>query len=199
MTLAALALFATIAATITIDHNPVPFRCAADDAAAQATVTLIAGTPDKNGAALSALTDGELPTDSDQPSANVFFQADTWGGRVRLDLGREIDIAAILTYSWHPSTRGPQLYKVYGSDGTHPAFDAAPSSKLDPECCGWSLIAFVDTRPEEGEGGGQYAVRIDGAGRHRYLLFDFFETESDDAWGNTFYSEIDVVSSATGQ
>jgi len=188
----AVALSAHAQATITIAHNPAEFRCAPDDAASNATLTLVAGTPDRNSADLRALTDGALPTDEDQPSSNVFFQADTWGGRVRLDLGNAIDIAAIHTYSWHPGSRGPQLYKVYGSDGTHANFDAAPSNKLDPGCCGWSLIAFVDTRPEEGEGGGQYSVRIDGAGRHRYLLFDFFETESDDAWGNTFYSEIDV-------
>ena len=184
------------AQTIAIDHNPVPFRCAPDDAATNATLTLIAGTLDANSAPLRALTDGALPTDSDQPSSNVFFAADTWGGRVRLDLGGAVDIAGIHTYSWHPSTRGPQLYKLYGSDESDPKFDAAPSNKLDPECCGWKLIAFVDTRPAEGEGGGQYAVHIGGPiGRHRYLLFDAFETESDDAWGNTFYSEIDVIAS----
>lgn len=189
MTLAALALFTTITSITTI-----PFQCAADDAAARATVTLIAGKPDGNSAPLAALTDGALPTDEDQPSANVFFAADTWGGRFRLDLGRPIDIAAIHTYSWHPGSRGPQLYKVYGSVETHPRFDPAPSGKLDPECCGWKLIAFVDTRPKEGEGGGQYGVRIgEGVGIYRYLLFDVFETESDDAWGNTFYSEIDIL------
>ncbi len=188
MTLATLALFATI----TVAHNPVPFACAANDAATNATVTLIAGTPDRNGAPLNALIDGKLPTDSDEPSANVFFAADTWGGRIRFDLGQPIDIHAIHTYSWHPGSRGPQLYKVYGSDGTNARFDPAASNKLDPECCGWTLIAFVDTRPEQGEGGGQYVVRIEDVGRYRYLLFDVFETESDDAWGNTFYSEIDV-------
>ena len=46
--------------------------------------------------------------------------------------------------------------------------------------------------------GGQYGVSVadsNGAaiGRYRYLLFDIFRTESDDAFGNTFYSEIAVV------
>lgn len=40
-------------------------------------------------------------------------------------------------------------------------------------------------------------VRINDAGgtlvRYRYLLFDFFDTEGDDNWGNTFYSEVDVL------
>ena len=67
------------------------------------------------------------------------------------------------------------------------------------DCCflGWRQIAFVDTRPKEGDGGGQYAVSLTDTtgslGRYRYLLFDVFETESDDVWGNTFYSEIDVI------
>jgi len=191
MTLTALALFATIS----VAHNPAAFSCAANDAASSAKVTLVAGTIDANSADLRALVDGALPTDEDQPSANVFFQANTWGGRVRFDLAGAIDIASIQTYSRHPDSRGPQVYKVYGSDGT--ATDLTPSSKLDPETAGWKMIAFVDTRPEEGHGGGEYAVTISDArgslGRYQHLLFDFFETESDDAWGNTFYSEIDVV------
>ena len=43
----------------------------------------------------------------------------------------------------------------------------------------------------------QYGVSITDAsgalGKYRYLLFDCIETETDDPWGNTFYSEIDVV------
>ena len=31
-------------------------------------------------------------------------------------------------------------------------------------------------------------------GKHRYLLFDCYITELHDNWGNTFYSEIDVIS-----
>jgi hypothetical protein len=87
-------------------------------------------------------------------------------------------------------TRAPQVYRVYGSDGTD--FDAMPGVKA--ELKGWREIAFVDTRKQEGDRGGQYGVSIAGSiGRYRYLLFDVFETESDDPWGQTFYSEIDVV------
>jgi hypothetical protein len=54
----------------------------------------------------------------------------------------------------------------------------------------------VDTRPREGEPGGQYGVSIrdsaDILGRYCYLVFDVFETEGDDDWSNTFFSEIDV-------
>ena len=46
-------------------------------------------------------------------------------------------------------------------------------------------------------GGGQYGVSVcesEGTlGAHRYLLLDVFRTEAADPFGNTFYSEIDVV------
>ncbi|MEO8381917.1 MAG: glycoside hydrolase family 47 protein, partial [Acidobacteriota bacterium] len=61
-------------------------------------------------------------------------------------------------------------------------------------------LAFVDTRQTHGDEGGQYVVTIAGdqgkLGRFRYLLFDAFETESEDAWGQTFYSEVDVLTKA---
>ena len=175
---------------------PSPIR---DDAAAGATLTLIAGSLDSNSAALTALTDGAVPTDEDQPAQNVFFKSASWGGRVRMDFGTRIDIAQINSYSWHPDSRAPQLYKVFAGDESEPNFNPAPSSKLDPATCGWKLIAFVDAHsPDPDDEGGQYGVSIrDDAGgivgAFRYLLFDVFEAEGDDPWGNTFYSEIDVI------
>lgn len=188
-------LFLSIPMIVRIDRAFTP--PALNDAAANATITVIGGTLDSNSAPLSALTDGFLPTNEDQPSANVFFRANSWGGRIRVDLGRVIDVAAIRTFSWHPGSRGPQLYKVYASDGSRPGFDPTPSTKAKLGDLGWMHVAFVDTRRVEGEEGGQYVVTItrNGTtlGRYRYLLFDVFETESEDAWGNTFYSEIDVL------
>lgn len=204
--LAAAALFAT---KITVDHNSGAAATRAfhfehiaspskTDAATGAKLTLVAGTIDRGGADLGALTDGATPIVEDEPGGNLFFNSDTWGGRFRLDLGSIIDVAAINTYSWHSDTRAPQLYYVYASDGSAPAFNPAPGTKTDPTTCGWTLIAFVDTRPKSGDPGGQYAVSLTdpaagSLGRYRYLLFDAFETESEDAWGNTFYSEIDVI------
>jgi hypothetical protein len=193
---------------ITIDHNrgtaatrafkfehvPSPSK---SDAAENAKVTLVAGTVDRNGGELTALTDGALPVVEDEPGANLFFNSDTWGGRFRIDLPSVVDVAQINTYSWHSDTRAPQLYYVYASDGTDPHFNPAPATKTDPTACGWKLVAFVDARPKEGDAGGQYGVSLEDTsgslGKYRYLLFDVFESESDDAWGNTFYSEIDVV------
>jgi hypothetical protein len=117
-----------------------------------------------------------------------------------MDLGSVIEIAQVNSYSWHPNTRGPQVYVVYASEGTDPNFDPAPKTKVDPTTVGWRRIASVDTRPKQGSNdvfGGQYGVSISHAsgsiGKYRYLLFDCFETESDDDFGNTFYSEIDVI------
>ena len=175
---------------------PSPVR---DDAAAGSTLTLIAGSLDSNSAALTALTDGAVPTNEDQPAQNVFFKSASWGGRVRMDFGTRIEIAQINSYSWHPDSRAPQLYKVFAGDESDPNFNPAPSSKLDPATCGWKLIAFVDAHsPDPDDEGGQYGVSIrDDAGgivgAFRYLLFDVFEAEGDDPWGNTFYSEIDVI------
>jgi len=168
-----------------------------DDAAVKASLMIVDGEIDGNSAALSVLTDGMLPSEEDEPDANFFFEQGTWGGRFRMDFSSAIEMAQINTYSWHPNTRGPQVYKVYGSDGSEANFSGAPKANVDPASCGWKLIASVDTRTMFGENGGQYGVSLTGAGgslgKFRYLLFSVFETEVDDEFGNTFYSEIDVI------
>lgn len=181
-------------------HVPSPVG---NDAAGKATLTIVAGEEDPNSGGIYKLTDGRLPTEEDEPEANFFFDAGTWGGRFRMDLGSVIEIAQVNSYSWHPNTRGPQVYVVYASDGTDPNFDPAPKTKVDPTTVGWHRIASVDTRPKQGSAGagdvfgGQYGVSIShvsgSIGKYRYLLFDCFETEMDDDFGNTFYSEIDVI------
>jgi hypothetical protein len=170
---------------------------AADDAATKAKFSLVDGIRDSNSAELSALNDGKLPGEQDEPEANFFFDEGTNGGRIAVDLGRASDVAAVNTYSWHPNTRGPQVYKLYAADGSAAGFDAAPKNGADPEKAGWKLIASIDTRPKSGAMGGQYGVSIAEAtgvlGRFRYLLFDISRTEGDDDFGNTFFSEIDVI------
>ena len=208
LTMLAVAAAARAEVTIVVDRNmgdnatpafrfarvPPPSR---DDVATAAKLELVAGRIDRGSPGLAAITDGRAPADWDEPASNLFFAFGTWGGRFRLDLGSAMPIARINSYSWHPDSRAAQLYKVYGSDGSDPSFNPAPGSKIDPATAGWKLIAFVDTRPAEGETGGQYGVSIGETsgtlGRYRYLLFDVFETEGDDDWSNTFYSEIDVI------
>lgn len=166
---------------------------AKDDAATNAKLTLIDGDLDSGGADLNALIDGRLPRDEDEPAANVFFRAGSSGGRFRMDFGAPIDITQVNTYSWHPSTRGPQLYKVYAADGSDPKLNLDPKRGVDPATTGWKLIALVSTLSNQGDEGGQYAASVSGVGKYRYLLFDCYVTELHDNWGNTFYSEIDVI------
>ena len=74
---------------------------------------------------------------------------------------------------------------------------AEPKRPQDPVKGGWKLLAIVDTRTRFGNDGGQYGVQVaDSAGplgNYRYLLFDVTRTENDDSFGNTFFSEINVV------
>ena len=168
-----------------------------DDAAAKATLTLIDGPIDGGSGELTALVDGVLPTNEDDPGANVYFRAGSMGGRFRMDLGSSLDISQVVSYSWHPNSRGPQLYKLYAAEGSEANLDLAPKRGVDPATRGWKFIALVNTIPKQGEDGGQYAASVTDSsgslGRYRYLLFDCYVTELSDNWGNTFYSEIDVV------
>jgi hypothetical protein len=193
--------------SVVFDHNPTdvanrefkfknvppPIK---NDAAANAKLTLIDGQIDAGSAELSALIDGFLPTDEDEPAANLFFSAGSSGGRFRMDLGRTTDIAQVNTYSWHPNSRGPQLYKLYAADD-YESLDLNPKRGVDPATRGWKFIATVSTLPTQGEDGGQYGVSVRDSsgslGSYRYLLFDCYVTELYDNWGNTFYSEIDVI------
>jgi hypothetical protein len=149
-----------------------------DDAAANAKLTLIDGELEEGSAELSALTDGRLPRDEDEPGANVFFRSGSSGGRFRMDFGRAIEVLRVNTYSWHPSSRGPQLYKLYGADVSDPKFNLDPKRGVDPGTQGWKLIALVSTLADRGVDGGQYAVSVTDAsgslGKYRYLLFDCY-------------------------
>lgn len=208
--LVAATAFVTQAQTkITIDHNagpainpefkfksvPSPSR---NDAATNARVMIVDGEADPNSAGIVALTDGLLPNSDDQPRRNFFVTAGSGGARILMDLGRVTDIAQINSYSWHPSARAPQLYRVWASDGSAPKFNAQPKANIDPRSCGWKIVATVDTRSsDESKDVGQFGVGVTDVtgslGKFRYLLFDFYVTEVADDFGNTFYSEIDVV------
>jgi hypothetical protein len=176
------------------EHVPSPTK---NDIGAHAKLALVVGDTDDSSSALSVLTDGDLPNGEDQPSANFFFAAGTDGGRILMDLGQPTDVVAVNTYSWHQGARGPQVYNLYAADGNDPKFNPKPDEKTHPASCGWKLIATINTRPDKEEGGGQYGVSITDTtgtlGKFRYLLFDSVPTELDDPFGNTFYSEIDVL------
>jgi hypothetical protein len=177
---------------------PAPRR---GDVGAKATFTLIEGERDRSGGGLEKLRDGRLPRSADEPASNFFFRPGTDGGRILVDLGSAIELKEVNTYSWHGGTRGPQVYKVYGSEGQADGTATQPKRPADPTTAGWKLLATVDTR--EGEGGGkdgQFGVNIADStgslGKLRYLLFDVFRAETADDFGNTFLSEIDVIDKA---
>lgn len=191
-------------AQVTFEHNPssvanreFKFRKIAspskDDAGLNAKLTLIDGDLEQSSGTLSTLVDGRLPQDEDEPGGNVFFRAGSTGGRFRMDLTTPIEIARINSYSWHPNSRGPQLYKVYGADGSEPNLNLDPKRGVDPASCGWKLIALVSTLSDKTDDGGQYAASVSDVGKYRHLLFDCYITELYDNWGNTFYSEIDIL------
>jgi hypothetical protein len=171
---------------------------AIDDSGAKAIWAIARGEPDRNSAPLSVLFDGKIPSSDDSPTENFFFAPRTTDGCIALDLAQEIDLSEVVTYSWHPGSRGPQVYTLYASLGDQPDFrwnhiDAG----ADPVQRGWTQIAHVDSRIRRAEGG-QHASRITDStgtlGHYRYLLFKLEPTESDDPFGNTFFSEIDVLS-----
>ena len=173
---------------------PPPFK---PNAATQGKFSLLTGQRDGNSARLGRFQNGGLPDGPDAPNQNFFFSDGSIGGRILVDLEQPKDIQQINTYSWHVSDRGPQRYNLYAYADT--AEDASPTAvgSDDPLKFGWLLLAKVDTRPKPGTPGGQYGVSISAPagviGHYRYLLFDCRRTESDDRWGNTFYSEIDVI------
>ena len=143
-----------------------------DDAATKSTFSIVDGRRDGNGADVEKLHDGKLPREADQPSENFFFDAGTSGGRLLVDLGQLTAIDQVNTYSWHPSTRAPQVFQLYGSDGKSKGFIREPKQGTAPERSVWKLIAGVDSPPVENEHatGGQYCVSIFRLGRRTRKL-----------------------------
>jgi hypothetical protein len=168
-----------------------------NNAATKAKLSIVDGEQDGNGASVEALNDGKLPTEEDQPETNFFFNAGTDGGRILIDLGSAINVKQVNTYSWHTDSRAPQVYVLYAAAGTEKDFNAKPGKDVDPVKAGWKVVANVDTRPKSGDSGGQYGVSISGAagalGKYRYLLIAAVKTEDDDGFGNTFFSEVNVI------
>jgi len=165
------------------------------DAATGATFRVASGSADPNGGGVMVLNDGRLPSQEDEPARNFFFAPRSAGGRLVVDLGRPIGIASIHTYSWHGGNRASQVYGVFGAGTADAGFDPMVSSS--PTNRAWTRIAGVDTRPAQGDAGGQHAVRIHAPGGNlgtfRYLLFDCQRTTRDDPFDQTFFSEIDVM------
>lgn len=168
-----------------------------NDAASEAVFTLLSGARDGNGADLGVLHDGKLPAEEDQPKMNFFLGVGTNAGRLKIDLGKVISVKQVNTYSWHPNTRGPQVYKVFAASGDEPQFNPTPTAETNLKSAGWRAIADVNTKRADRETGGQHAVSISGSdgplGRFRYLILEISTSDYSYPYANTFFSEIDVI------
>lgn len=176
-------------------------RPAINDRAANGTWAIARGGADRNSAALSVVHDGKIPSSDDSPSENFFFAPGVNNGCIALDLGQSVDIAEVVTYSWHAGSRGPHVYTLWAANGEGANFQwdkLNDNAKIEE--LGWKKIAFIDSRTNRLTGG-QYASSVRDSngsiGSFRYLLFETQPTEVSDSFGNTFFSEIDVVAKAS--
>ena len=175
-----------------------------DDAGQNAVFSIVDGRKADFGGEVRILNDGLGPRHDQDELLMCTFQPGSVEGRIKADLGKTIAVEQINSYAWFKDgQRWAQVYRVYGSDGSRPGFNPEPKIGTDPAACGWSLIAAVDTRETRGgtslrdDDRGQSGVSIRSEagpiGKYRYLLFVTFATETHNAWGQTFWSEIDVV------
>ena len=176
---------------------------AADHASKHATIRVASGelrvrAGHSNSGPVTLLIDGRGQSQQDAPRESVFFEDHT-SGSFLIDLGREVSINRINSYSWHQHDtneshrhRARQRFTLYGYAG-----DQLPDLSLPPSDGGWTRIARVNSdrffqvatpldRPA------QQASSITAAhgeiGQFRYLLWEVA--------GNTFFGELDVFGSA---
>ncbi|MCY2952427.1 MAG: hypothetical protein NTU53_10670 [Planctomycetota bacterium] len=175
-----------------------------NDAGQNAVFSIVDGRKADFGGDVGILNDGLGPRHDQDESLMCAFQPGSVEGRIKADLGKILAVEQINSYAWFKDGhRWAQVYRVYGTDGSRPGFNPEPKIGTDPASCGWSLIAAVDTRETRGgtslrdDDRGQAGVSIRSEagpiGKYRYLLFVTFATETHNAWGQTFWSEIDVV------
>ncbi|AMV33573.1 basic secretory protein [Pirellula sp. SH-Sr6A] len=172
-------------------------RPAVNDLGMKAKWAVVRGRLDGNSIGTPALGDGKIPQTEDSPRENCFFAAGSGGGCLAADLGATQDIAEVVTYSWHPSSRAPQRFTLYAATGEHEGFvwDRLDNDR-SPEQQGWKRIADVDTRTRRGAGG-QHASRVTdesgSLGTYRYWLVEVQPTAANDPFAHTFLCEIDFI------
>lgn len=169
---------------------------AINDAAAKARFTILAGRADANSGPLDALTDGKVPQGNDEPRANFFFANAPGPKRLLLDLQQPTNLRGVTSYSWHSGGRAPQRYRLFAATGQEDGFHAGPEPGTDPAQAGWASLASIDTSALGA--GGIHAAAIIGRertplGTYRYLLFEVSANEDPRGFGNTFFSEIDII------
>ncbi|YCM42756.1 basic secretory protein-like protein [Verrucomicrobiaceae bacterium 227] len=171
-----------------IENVPAP---ATNDAASAATFRLVGGQADRASAPLEVLHDGLIPTGQDDPGRNFFFATGSGGGLILVDLGKEVEVASVATYSWHHGDRAAQSYSLYAAAGELPALPKWPSTPKGD----WAFVEKVET---SGIPAGQHGVLIgkpgaESLGKLRYLLFEVNPNGGKAPFNQTFFSEIDVI------
>ena len=138
-----------------------------------------------------SLVDGKGQTEPDSPRESVFLQRqDGTYGNLLIDLGQEIGIDMVNSYSWHQhprikdhKNRAKQVFTLYG----------LKDEKLPAKETGWDRIVRVNSDRffdvhEDIDRPAQQACSIFASkgqiGRYRYLLIEVH--------GPTFFGEIDV-------
>ena len=134
---------------------------------------------------LPRLNDGLVARHSDDTDRCVWYEQD---GRFFVDLGSEVDLRRVNTFSWHTSNRAPQHFSLWGARG-----DTMPDAGFQAGQHGeWTLLGVVDS-DFLGEGGVHVSSVVSephGLGKHRYLLWVV-----EDIGQGTFFMEIDVHAS----
>lgn len=157
------------------------------------------------------LLDGKAQTAQDQPGESLFLPNGA-EGMILIDLGREVPVSRIHTYSWHLSEvdigkrrRAVQRYTLWACGEVKPE-----SLPIREKGRGWTRVARVDTDAffrveEEPDRPAQQAcsIRSNGPaiGKFRYLLFQVFPTPMPEGLPaqHTFFGEIDVFAGKRGE
>ena len=174
---------------------PPPSRSdAADQSQGSAVFRILSGQLKGRSGQAWLLADGVGQSRPDSPSESLLFQGPAWG-TLLVDLGRDVDVGMINSYSWHQHAKinehrelARQRYTVFGWVG-----NGSPDLGAAPEQEGWVRIARVNTDQffnvrDRLDRPAQQAVSTTSAdgrlGQYRYLLFEIF--------GHTLFGEIDV-------
>ncbi len=126
------------------------------------------------------LNDGKLSENDDDTKNSTWF--DQHEARFVLDLGSEIAVGRVDTYSWHVTNRSPQDFILWGATG-----DKRPDPTLVNPAVGWVKLGTVNSK-KLGDGGkhGTSVLNANGSlGNYRWLLW---QSKS----RGVFFSEIAV-------
>lgn len=141
---------------------------------------------DSKDGSLPRLVDGATAQNDDDTGRCVWF--DGGAGRLVMDLGKSVSLAAVRTYSWHKSNRAPQTFALWAATG-----DSMPAVNFSRgDGSGWTLLGAIDTEPL-GEGGCHLAAVTGKNGKSlgscRWLLWTCA-----DAVEGTFFTELEAES-----